>query len=94
MIYILLYRQRIGNFCQKTQLKSKLRLPSMKNSHRMSKESRFYSNVLTSLFLVSVVFICVRQVSQKNNLLFKPTSLGSSPEDSIDNYGSLYFSLG
>ena len=78
----------------KNQLKSKVRLPSMKNSHRMYKESRFYSSVLTSLFLLSVVFICVIQVSQEYNLLFKPTSIGSFSVDSIDNYGCLYFILG
>ena len=93
MIDILLYRQKIGIFCQKVELKSNLRLCSMKNSRRISRKFRFITNTLTCLFLVNIVCICVGHIAQENNLMLKPTKLRSSSDFSIDSTGKYNISV-
>ena len=84
MIDILLYRQRIGNFCQKMQLRSNVRLPSMKSSHPLSRKFKFSSRVLTSIFLFSIVCICIEKMQQAKNLPFQSTKFCFVLEDGID----------
>ena len=80
-------------FCQKVQLKSNLRLCSIKNSRRISRKFRFITNTLTCLFLVNIVCICVGHIAQENNLMVKPTKLRSSSDFSIDSTGKYYISV-
>ena len=80
-------------FCQKVQLKSNLRLCSIKNSRRISRKFRFITNTLTCLFLVNIVCICVGHIAQENNLMLKPTKLRSSSDFSIDRTGKYYISV-